>query len=77
MTVTINLPPETEKALKAQAEAQGLSVEEWLLRLAERAAEQPAKAEKRFDNLSDLLLASPLAGADLQSGAIPGLSPPD
>jgi uncharacterized protein (DUF1778 family) len=65
MTVTINLPPETEKALKAQAEAQGLSMEDWLLRLAERAAEQPAKAEKRFDNLSDLLLASPLAGADL------------
>jgi hypothetical protein len=65
MTVTINLPPETEKALKAQAKAQGLTMEDWLLRLAERAAEQPAEAKKRFDNLSDLLLASPLAGADL------------
>jgi hypothetical protein len=63
MTVTINLPPEKEQALKAQA--QGLSVEEWLLRLAEWAAAEPTLAQKRFDNLSDLLLASPFAGADL------------
>ena len=65
MTVTINLPPEQEKALKAQAQAYGLSVEEWLLRLAERAAGEPIPAHKRFDNLSNLLLASPFAGANL------------
>ncbi len=42
MTVTIKLPPEKEAAVKAQAQAQGLSVEEWLLRLAEEAAGGPA-----------------------------------
>jgi len=65
MTVTINLPAEKEKALRAQAQALGLSVEEWLLRLAERAAGESAQSSKNFDNLSDLLLASPLAGANL------------
>ena len=35
MTVTIELPPEQEAALKAQAEAQGLTPAQWLLRLAE------------------------------------------
>ncbi len=65
MTVTINLPPEKEAALKAQARAHGLSVEEWLLVLAEHAAGEPAPAGKRFDNLSDLLLNSPFAGANL------------
>jgi hypothetical protein len=31
MTVTLELPPETEAALKAQAQARGLSIERWLL----------------------------------------------
>jgi plasmid stability protein len=64
MSVTINLPPEQEEALKARARAHGLSVEEWLLELAELAAE-PAGAGNKFENLSDLLLNSPFAGANL------------
>ena len=36
MPVTIKLAPEKEAALKAQAQAQGLSIEEWLVRLAEQ-----------------------------------------
>ncbi len=34
MTVTIELPPERAAALKAQARARGLSLEQWLLDLA-------------------------------------------
>lgn len=65
MTVTINLPPEREKAIKAQAQALGLSVEEWLLRLAEREMGEATDAAEEFSNLSDLLLASPFAEANL------------
>ncbi len=51
MTVTIHVPPEKEAALKAQAQAQsrGLSVEEWLLRLAENATGEPAPAGNLVD----------------------------
>jgi len=48
MTVTIKLPPEKEKAFKAQARARGLSVEQWLLELAERAARQPAQLDRNL-----------------------------
>lgn len=36
MTLTIELSPEREAALQAQARALGLSIEEWLLHLAEQ-----------------------------------------
>lgn len=36
MTLTIEISPEKEAALKAQAQALGLTVEQWLLQLAER-----------------------------------------
>jgi hypothetical protein len=36
MTVTIELSPEREAALKAQAQARGLTIEQWLLELAEQ-----------------------------------------
>jgi hypothetical protein len=36
MTVTLELPPEKEAALKAQAQARGMSVERWLLELCEQ-----------------------------------------
>jgi hypothetical protein len=65
MTVTINLSPEKERALKAQAEADGVSLEEWLLRLAEREVRELSPSPRGFENLSDLLLASPFAGANL------------
>ena len=41
MTITLNLPPEKEAAFKAQAKAQGLSVEQWILDLADQSV-QPA-----------------------------------
>jgi len=36
MTLTIELSPEKEAALKARAQALGLTVEQWLLQLAEQ-----------------------------------------
>jgi hypothetical protein len=41
MTVTLNLPPEKEAAFKAVAQACGLSVEQWILKLVEQSV-QPA-----------------------------------
>lgn len=38
MTLTLELSPEREAALKAQAQARGMSVEEWLLQLADQIA---------------------------------------
>jgi hypothetical protein len=38
MTVTIELTPEREVALQAQAQARGLTIEQWLLELAEQHA---------------------------------------
>ena len=36
MTVTLNLPPEKEAAFKAQAQARGLSLEQWMLDVADQ-----------------------------------------
>ena len=41
MTVTLDLPPEKEAAFEAQAQARGLSVEQWMLELADQFV-QPA-----------------------------------
>ena len=38
MTLTLELSPEREAALKVQAHARGMSVEEWLLQLADQLA---------------------------------------
>lgn len=38
MTVTLELSPEIEAALKSQAQARGLSIEQWLLQLAQQNA---------------------------------------
>lgn len=52
MTVTLNLSPEQEAALNAQAKALGLSVEEWLLRLA-------GVAPVRFESIAHLQRTDP------------------
>jgi hypothetical protein len=39
MTVTLNLPPEKEAAFKAQAQARGLSIEQWMLEVADKYVE--------------------------------------
>lgn len=70
MNVTLSLNPEIEKGLIARAQARGVSLDEYLQELVAREAGLPAAAEprpihRRFDNLSDLLLNSPFAGANL------------
>jgi hypothetical protein len=45
MTLTIELSPEKEAALRAQAQALGLTVEQWLLRLAERSGPSPVEQQ--------------------------------
>jgi plasmid stability protein len=66
MNLTITLPDEEVPALKARATARGVSAEQYALEVLEQdlAAGEPWAA-RRFDNLSDLLLNSPFAGANL------------
>ena len=45
LAVVIELSPEREAALRPQAEAHGLSVQDWLLRLAEQQPDQESGAE--------------------------------
>ena len=49
MTLTIDLSPEREAALKAQAAARGLTVEQWLLQLAEQSGSIPALKQEAQD----------------------------
>jgi hypothetical protein len=70
MTVTLNLNPEVEKDLMARAHARGVSLDDYIQELVAKEAGLPVAAEphatlQRFDNLSDLLLSSPFAGANL------------
>jgi hypothetical protein len=39
MTVTLTLPPEKEAAFQAQAQARGLTVEQWMLELADQSVQ--------------------------------------
>ena len=43
MTLTIELSPEREAALKAHAQSSGLTVEQWLLQLAEQSVPSPVE----------------------------------
>ncbi|HXP88650.1 MAG TPA: hypothetical protein VN841_28220 [Bryobacteraceae bacterium] len=68
MNLTIQLPDEDVQALKAKALARGVSAEQYALEVLEHdltSADSPRPAHIRFDNLSDLLLDSPFAGANL------------
>ena len=70
MTVTLILKPEVEKGLMARAHARGVSLDDYLQELVAKEAGLPTAAEpppihQRFDNLSDLLLNSPFARANL------------
>ncbi|MDZ4800705.1 MAG: hypothetical protein SGI92_21305 [Bryobacteraceae bacterium] len=44
MTVTLELAPEREAVLKAQAEACGLTVEQWLIQLTEQVVPPASRA---------------------------------
>jgi hypothetical protein len=50
MTLTLELSPEREAALKAQAQARGMSIEEWLLDLTKQT--RPAAARSLQDELT-------------------------
>jgi hypothetical protein len=43
MTLTIEVSPEREAALKAQAQTRGLTVGQWLLQLAEQSGPSPVE----------------------------------
>jgi hypothetical protein len=70
MNVTLRLNPEVEESLLARAHARGISLDDYLQEIVAREVGLPGKAEaapihERFNNLSDLLLNSPFAGANL------------
>lgn len=72
MTVTIEFSSQAEEAaVKALAAAEGLSIADWLRKVAreemQRATGEPAEVSQTdsFTNLSELLLNSPFAGAGL------------
>ncbi len=50
MTLTLEFSPEREAALKAQARARGLSVEEWILQLADQLAPSESIASLQKTN---------------------------
>lgn len=50
MTLTLELSPEREAALKAQAQARGMSIEQWLLELTEQLAPSVSIADLQRTN---------------------------
>ena len=67
MEVTITISPDEQAAYAARAAEEGLSLQQWLRKLArESVVEESASAPT--ENLSDLLLRSPFArsGLDVQ-----------
>jgi LmbE family N-acetylglucosaminyl deacetylase len=53
MTLTIRLSDEQARALEAKAAAEGLSVEEWIQRLAE-----PRPADRPLETAAEIILSS-------------------
>jgi hypothetical protein len=50
MTVTLNLPPDKEAAFKAQAQACGLSLEQWMLEIADQQVQPVSVAHLQKTN---------------------------
>lgn len=46
MTVTFELSPEEEAALQAQAQTRGLTLQEWVLQLAEQSGSAPLELDQ-------------------------------
>lgn len=65
MTVIIRLSDEQATALEAQAAAEGLSVEQWLQKLAE-SGDKPAKETRTGADLIAALQASPYRDIDIE-----------
>ena len=64
MSITVEITPEEQAAFSARAAQEGMSVAEWLRKLAKASAAPPLPTLRR-DNLADLLLDSPFAGSEL------------
>ena len=83
--MTITLDSETEAKMRFLAEREHLPLEEWLAQLVERGAQaesakvQPPGPEgkRRYRNLHELLVHSPLRGADLDLKREKDFSPLD
>lgn len=67
MTVTLDLKPDVEKSLVAQAHERGVSLHDYLEEIVTKAATDSPNSppSTKAGNLSDLLLNSPFAGANL------------
>ena len=71
MTVTLKLNPEVERGLLARAQERGVPLDVYIQELisneagAERVEKNGGSNLEGFANLSDLLLKSPFAGANL------------
>ena len=73
MTIMLNLDPEVERDLLAKAHRRGVSLDEYVQEIVTRETGSPsatpspagATLHTKVDNLSDLLLNSPFAGANL------------
>jgi hypothetical protein len=50
MTVTLDLPPEKEAAFNAQARARGLSLEQWMLEVADQSVQPFSTAHLQKTN---------------------------
>ena len=64
MTITIEIRPEVEAELAAQAAARGMDVSVYAASLLEHAA-HPTKEEPRKQTLSEFFMNSPLAGSGI------------
>jgi hypothetical protein len=64
MTITVDIKPEVEAELTAQAAARGMAVQAYAALVLEQAA-QPAEKAMPKKSLSDFLRESPLVGLEL------------
>ena len=64
MTITVEIKPEVEAELAAQAAARGMDVPSYVAILLEQAA-QPGEQPPRKQTLSEFLMESPLAGSGI------------
>ena len=63
MTITIEIKPEVEAELAAQAAAKGMDVSSYVASLLEQSL--PQKPQARKQTLSEFLINSPLAGSGI------------
>lgn len=64
MTITIDIKPEVEAELAAQAAARGMEVSDYAAALLEQAA-KPSQKQARKQTLSEFFMQSPLSGSEI------------